>query len=74
MKIPAGSTVIVSAHYDNSKNNPKNPAPDEEVIWGQQSWNEMFIPWSEYSIDKMDLTKISKEEAAKAKRGPREIE
>ncbi len=23
---------------------PRNPAPDEGVIWGQQSWNEMFIP------------------------------
>lgn len=58
-KVPAGSTITVYAHYDNSKNNPKNPAPDEEVIWGQQSWNEMFIPWMEYSVDKLDLSKQS---------------
>ena len=56
-KIPAGSTITVIAHYDNSKNNARNPAPDEDVIWGQQSWNEMFIPWMEYSVDKQDLTK-----------------
>jgi len=31
---PAAS-FTVTAHYDNSKNNPRNPAPDEEVIWGQ---------------------------------------
>lgn len=54
-KIPAGSVITVRAHYDNSANNPRNPAPNEEVIWGQQSWNEMFIPWIEYSIDKNDL-------------------
>lgn len=54
-RIPAGSTITVLAHYDNSRNNPKNPAPDEAVIWGQQSWNEMFIPWMEYSIDKNNL-------------------
>lgn len=56
-KVPAGSVISVLAHYDNSKNNPRNPAPNEDVIWGQQSWNEMFIPWMEYSVDKNDLTK-----------------
>lgn len=56
-KVPAGSVITVVAHYDNSKNNPKNPAPNEEVIWGQQSWNEMFIPWMEYSVDKKVLSK-----------------
>lgn len=54
-KIPAGSVITVRAHYDNSANNPRNPAPEEEVIWGQQSWNEMFIPWMQYSVDKNDL-------------------
>lgn len=51
-KVPAGSVITVLAHYDNSKNNPRNPAPDQEVIWGQQSWNEMFVPWMEYTVDK----------------------
>ncbi len=54
-KIPAGSVITVRAHYDNSANNSRNPAPNEEVIWGQQSWNEMFVPWIEYSIDKNNL-------------------
>ena len=54
-KIPAGSVITVRAHYDNSANNAKNPAPGEEVTWGQQSWNEMFVPWIEYSIDKNNL-------------------
>lgn len=70
VRLPVGSAITVLAHYDNSKNNPRNPAPDQEVIWGQQSENEMFIPWMEYSIDKLDLTKLSKEELEKL-RAPR---
>ena len=70
VKLPAGSTITVLSHYDNSANNPRNPAPNEEVIWGQQSWNEMFIPWMEYSVDKLDLTKLSKEELMRL-RAPR---
>lgn len=74
VKIPAGSTILVSAHYDNSPNNPRNPDPNAEVTWGQQSWNEMFIPWSEFSIDKMDLTKMSKEQIQKQRPAARDIE
>ncbi|MGH9662414.1 MAG: alkyl hydroperoxide reductase [Bryobacteraceae bacterium] len=55
VKIPAGSAIVVDAHYDNSRNNPRNPAPNEEVIWGQQSWNEMFVPWMEFSVDKAEI-------------------
>jgi len=61
-RIPTGSTITVYGHFDNSRNNPRNPAPDEEVIWGQQSWNEMYVPWIEYSIDRFDLSKLSREE------------
>ncbi len=68
VRIPAGSTITVLAHYDNSRNNPRNPAPDDEVIWGQQSWNEMFIPWSQYSVDKLDLGKLTREEIESLRR------
>jgi len=62
VKIPAGSTLTVLAHYDNSRNNALNPDANSEVIWGQQSWNEMFVPWSEYSVDKNDLTRQTRPE------------
>jgi peroxiredoxin len=29
--------------FDNSTNNPFNPAPDEYVTWGDQTWEEMAI-------------------------------
>jgi len=55
LKIPARSTIIAIAHYDNSAKNRRNPAPNQEVLWGNQSSNEMFMPYLEVSVDKNDL-------------------
>jgi hypothetical protein len=57
LKIPAGSRLHAVAHYDNSIKNRYNPAPDKEVFWSEQSWDEMFIPWFEYTVDSKILTK-----------------
>jgi hypothetical protein len=56
-KIPAGSTIKSVGHFDNSVQNRYNPAPQKEVYWAEQSWDEMFNSFMEYSIDKLDLTK-----------------
>jgi hypothetical protein len=42
--IPAGTMIRVEARWDNSINNKYNPRPDQEVFWGEQSWDEMFSP------------------------------
>lgn len=60
MKIPAGSKIQAIAHYDNSIKNRYNPAPQKEVFWSEQSWDEMFIPWFEYTVDSKDLTQSVK--------------
>jgi len=57
LKIAAGSKLICIAHYDNSLNNPYNPAPEKEVLWAEQSWDEMFSGFIEYSIDGADVKK-----------------
>jgi hypothetical protein len=56
LKIPAGSKILALAHYDNSIKNRYNPAPNKEVFWSEQSWDEMFIPWFEYTVDSRNLT------------------
>lgn len=33
------------AHSDNSANNPLNPDPTKTVRWGDQSWDEMLVPF-----------------------------
>jgi len=56
LKLPAGSKLIVTAHYDNSLKNLHNPGPDKEVYFRDQnqSWDEMFTPFIQYSIDNQD--------------------
>ena len=51
-KIPAGSTISTVAHYDNTATNKYNPAPDREVFWSEQSWDEMFLPFIAYTVDR----------------------
>ncbi len=41
--VPAGSRLIAHYAYDNSKQNPANPDPSKTIIWGPQSWEEMFF-------------------------------
>ena len=40
--LPAGARVEVTAHWDNSANNPANPDPTKTVRWGNQSSDEML--------------------------------
>jgi hypothetical protein len=56
LKIPAGSKIAGIGVYDNSLKNRWNPAPHLEVFWSEQSWDEMYQPFTEYSVDSQDLT------------------
>jgi len=63
LKLPAGSKLVVTAHYDNSVNNKYNPGPEKEVHFreGQnQSWDEMFTPFVQYSMDRQDPADTSR--------------
>jgi len=55
--LPAGSKITGIGVYDNSLGNRWNPGPQLEVYWGQQSWDEMFQAFVEYTIESQDLTK-----------------
>jgi hypothetical protein len=59
IKVPAGSKLIAHFIYDNSKRNPANPDPSKTVVWGDQSWEEMFYTairyrWADETSDKMN--------------------
>ncbi len=43
IKVPAGSKLVATYIYDNSAKNPANPDPNKEVVWGEQSFEEMFF-------------------------------
>jgi hypothetical protein len=42
LHMPKGTTLELTAHWDNSPNNKWNPDPAANVHWGDQSWQEML--------------------------------
>jgi hypothetical protein len=48
VRVEKGSLLEVTAHYDNSLNNPANPDPSRPVRWGDRSEEEMMTSWIEY--------------------------
>jgi hypothetical protein len=46
--IPKGSHLIITAHFDNSPNNRRNPDPAKVIRWGEPSNEEMMDGWLEY--------------------------
>lgn len=55
LRIPPGSKVTAIAHWDNTANNKYNPAPDKEVPFASQSWDEMLSPFWEFTKDEENL-------------------
>jgi hypothetical protein len=55
LRIKAKSTLTAYGHYDNSTANHHNPDPNQEVVFGPQGYNEMFIPFIEVSVDREDI-------------------
>lgn len=47
-RLPAGTRIECTAHYDNSKGNPANPDATKTVTWGDQTWEEMMIGYVDY--------------------------
>ena len=45
---PAGSRLECVGHFDNSADNPNNPDPTQDVHWGDQTFEEMFIGYFDY--------------------------
>ena len=59
IRVPKGTTLNVTAHYDNSSNNKFNPNPGKPVWWGDQTWEEMMVPWFGVIVNRdLDPTKV----------------
>jgi hypothetical protein len=46
--VAVGSTMKISAVFDNSRGNPANPDPTKVVRWGEQTSEEMMIGYVEH--------------------------
>lgn len=65
-RIPAGSWMLCTGGFDNSKLNPHNPDPSKRVTWGLQTNNEMFMGF----IDVADVPRDASVSGEQAKVGP----
>jgi hypothetical protein len=50
-RLPKGTVIECTAHYDNSANNPRNPDPSKSIRFGAQSFDEMMIGYFEVAVD-----------------------
>jgi peroxiredoxin len=50
LRLPAGTRIECTAHFDNSAGNPNNPDPTKLVRWGDQTWQEMMIGFVDYVV------------------------
>ena len=64
--LPAGSWILCSGGFDNSPQNPNNPAPTKRIGWGDQSFDEMFIGFVE-GAELPDPAQISQSKSPEAK-------
>ncbi|HIG29769.1 MAG TPA: hypothetical protein EYQ50_19015 [Verrucomicrobiales bacterium] len=49
ISVPAGTVLHCEGIFDNSKQNRFNPDPNASVRFGEQSWEEMFIGYFNYT-------------------------
>lgn len=56
LHLPKGTRIDLTAHYDNSADNPRNPnTPPKLVTWGEQTTDEMCIGFLAYTVDSEHL-------------------
>jgi hypothetical protein len=61
IKVPKGTRLVVTAHFDNSVNNKFNPDPNRTVYYGDMTWEEMMYPFYSVIVDKgVDPRKVIK--------------
>jgi hypothetical protein len=67
--LPKGTKIEVTAHYDNSVNNPNNPDATKEIHWGEQTWEEMMMGYYSVIVNPKDAP-VNAPRAQAASGGP----
>jgi hypothetical protein len=59
LALQPGTRVKATGWWDNSANNPANPDPKVDVVWGEQSWEEMLVGFMTVATDpKFDMRSL----------------
>jgi hypothetical protein len=56
LPLPKGTRLISIVHFDNSANNPWATDPTKEVLWGDQTWEEMSNLFVGLTVDLHEKT------------------
>jgi hypothetical protein len=51
LALPPGARIVATGWWDNSANNRANPDPKVDVVWGEQSWEEMLVGFLTVAAD-----------------------
>lgn len=57
LRLPEGTQIQATAHFDNSAENLVNPDPTQAVMWGDQTWQEMMLGSFGMSLVEQDLSR-----------------
>ncbi|HUY33812.1 MAG TPA: redoxin domain-containing protein [Pirellulales bacterium] len=69
-RLPKGTKLICTAHFDNSEKNLSNPDPTQSVRWGDQTWEEMMIGYfSTLPMETVDASPTNTEESTAGEGG-----
>ncbi len=57
VRLPKGTRIEMTAVFDNSENNPRNPnRPPKRITWGEQTTDEMCIAFLGWTVDAQHLS------------------
>jgi len=66
IELPKGTRLLVTAHFDNSDSNPRNPnKPPKLVTWGEATTDEMCIGFLAMTKKGQDLTRPGEQDDLK---------
>ncbi len=57
-KLPAGTRLMVTAYYDNSKNNKFNPDPTKDVRYGEPTYDEMAFGFMDFVTEMPTMAQV----------------
>jgi hypothetical protein len=61
IRLPSGTVFNVTAYYDNSANNPRNPnSPPIDVRWGERTVDEMCLVFIGFILDSPSASTFSR--------------
>jgi hypothetical protein len=57
-KMPAGTRLMVTAVFDNSKNNKFNPDPTKDIRYGEPTYDEMMLGFMDFVTENPTLAQV----------------